>query len=178
MKLTYRIVLGLAIFLGLSLAARAQTTPPVQHFVISASSATFGSNGSTSIATSGIQLTNDVSVVYEFISNPADSTKPRVGSGLVNYTRSASSFVPAKIRSKLLFDLTNYVVTFQAGAGVESFYNGVGVPRSDHVIGNFGLYGGYPMPGGHTTISVGPKFIVGPQGTTVIKLAGNLVFHF
>jgi hypothetical protein len=159
----------------------AQTAPasPVQHFVISGSAAAFGGNGTASIASSGVQLTSSVSVAYEFISNPADSSKPKIGSGLVNYTRSAASFLPAKVRSKLLFDLTNYNVTFQAGAGRESLAGPiVGGPRTYHVIGNFGIYGGYPLPGGHTQVGIGPKFIVGPTGTTVIKMAGNLVFTF
>src|SRR5207302_4994003 len=106
----------------------------------------------------------DLSVAYEFISNPSDSSKTRVGSGLANYTFALASVVPSSLKKKLLIDLTNYNLTLQAGAGVESLSNGIGNPRIKHVVGNFGIFPSYPLPGGHAQIGAGPKWIVGPQG--------------
>jgi hypothetical protein len=168
------------LFVGL---AAAQTTPaPVQHFVMSGSAASFGGGSNmVAIASGGIQLTTNISVVGETISNPMDSSKPRVGSGLVNYTRSAASFVPARVRAKLLVDLTNYNVTFQAGAGRESFAPKVlGGPRTGNIVGNFGIFGSYPMPGGHSQLGLGYKFILNPaNGNTVVKIpVGTLNFTF
>jgi hypothetical protein len=175
----YLIAFLFSLALALGSFAQAPAMAP-QHFVMSGSAASYGGNGAAAIASSGIQLTTNVSAVYEFISNPQDSSKPRVGSGVVNYTRSAASFVPASLKSKLLIDLTNYNVTFQAGAGRESLASAVvGASRTTHVVGNFGVFGGYPLPGGHTQIGMGYKFIVGPAGANVIKVpTGNLVFTF
>lgn len=179
-----RIINVLALFLvilAVPVISFGQTpAPSVQHFVVSGSAANFGGNGAASIASSGIQLTQGISLVYEFISNPNDSSKPRVGSGLANYSRQASDFVPAKLRSKLLIDLSNYIVTFQAGAGRQSDAATVpGGSRSTHVVGNFGIYGGRPLPGGHTQLGCGYKFILGPGGATLVKIpVGNLTFTF
>jgi len=176
-----RLAVAFALFLGFSSVALAQTpapAPAIQHFVISGSAANFGGNGAASIASSGFQLTQNVSLVYEFISNPNDSSKPRVGSGLANYSRQASDFLPAKVKSKLLIDLSNYIITFQAGAGRESLAP-VNGSRPTHVVGNFGIYGGRPLPGGHTQLGCGYKFIVGPGGATLVKVpVGNLTFTF
>jgi len=168
----------LLLFVGL---AAAQTPAPVQHFVMSGSAASFGGgSNAVAIASGGIQLTQNISVVAESISNPMDSSKPRVGSGVVNYTRSAASFLPAKLRSKLLFDLSNYDVNFQAGVGRESFASKVpGGPRTSNIVGNFGVYGFYAMPGGHTGIGLGYKFLLGPGGNTTIKIpVATLNFTF
>ena len=174
-----------AITLGTTLSAVTWAEPPqnpapapptpVQHFVMSGSVA----GGPVSIATGGVQLTPGISAVYEFISNPNDSTVTRYGSGLANYTKPLSTFLPAAIKSKLLIDLTNYNLTFQAGAGVESIARVSAASRLKHVVGNFGIYGSYPMPAGHTQIGVGYKFIVGPQGASVVKVpVGTLNFTF
>jgi hypothetical protein len=156
-------------------------TPPTQHFVMSTMGGSYG--GSTvSIAATGVQLVQQpnyaVSVAYEFISNPADSSKPRVGSGIANVTVSASKFVPLAVRSKLLIDLTNYNVTFQGGAGRESVSNGAGVSRTSSTVGNFGIFGSYPLPGGHVQFGLGYKWITGAQGGLVHVPAGQLNFTF
>ena len=170
-----RAIFWTAILLLCAVAGYGQTpAPPTQHFVMSGSIA----SGPVSIATAGVQLTKSVSTVYEFISNPNDPTVTRYGSGLANYTTGLSTFLPAAIKTKLLIDPTNYNLTFQAGAGVESIAR-PGLSRLKHVVGNFGIYGSYPMPGGHSQIGVGYKFIVGPQGATVVKVpVGTLNFTF
>lgn len=162
-------------------AASSPAQAPVQHFVLSTTAGSFGGSA-VAIASTGIQLVQQpsysVSVAYEFISNPTDSTKPRVGSGLANYTRSAASFVPAKLRSKLVIDLSNYNVTFQGGAGRESLYAGIGAARTYQTVGNFGVYGSYTLPGGHVQVGTGYKWIVGKQGGLIHVPAGNLNFLF
>lgn len=161
--------------------AHAQTaTPPTQHFVMSTSAGSFGGNP-VSIASLGTQLITAgpgiVSAAYEFISNPADSTQTRIGSGVANYTFAASSIIPASLKSKMLIDVSNYNITLQAGAGVESLSKGLGLPRASHVVGNFGVFGSYPLPGGHTQIGLGYKWI-GPQGGLVKVPVGTLNFTF
>ena len=176
-KLIMTALAVVALSLGCTVAGAQTTTPPTQHFVMSTSTGDF--NGSpVAIASTGFQLTSNVSLVYEFISNPNDSSKPRVGSGIANYTRPLSDFLPAKLRSKLLIDTSNYNVTFQAGAGEESLSNGLSQPRTKHIVGNFGVYGSYPLPGGHTQVGLGYKYIVGPQGGLVKVPVGTLNFTF
>lgn len=158
--------------------ASAQTpAPPVQHFVMSTATGSFHGDP-VAIASTGIQITAGVSIAYEFVSNPNDSSKPRVGSGLANYTFQASRLVPAKLKSKLLIDLSNYNVTLQGGAGRESLSNGIGKPRSYRTVGNFGAYGSYPLPGGHTQIGLGYKFITGAAGGLIKVPTGTLNFTF
>lgn len=170
------LLLLVALFFLLCGVAEAQA-PPTEHFVASTTAGSF--NGQpVAIASLGTQLTSNVSVAYEFISNPNDSSKPRIGSGVANYTTALSTFFPKSLKSKLLIDLTNYNLTFQAGAGRESLSNGVSLPRTYHIVGNFGIYGSYPLPGGHTQIGMGYKFIVGPAGGLVKVPAGNLTFTF
>lgn len=170
-------------FFGLMLLAAVSVfgQSTTQHFVMSTSTGSYGGSA-VSIAATGVQLVSQpsyqISAAYEFISNPADSSKPRVGSGVINVTKPASSFLPASLKSKLLLDLSNYNVTFQGGAGVQSLSNGVGVPRTTHTVGNFGIFGSYPLPGGHAQIGVGYKWIVGPNGGTVKVPTGNLNFTF
>lgn len=171
-------------FLLLAVNVLAQTpapNPPTQHFVMSTTAGSFGGSA-VAIASTGIQLIQQpsyaVSVNYEFISNPNDSSKPRIGSGLANVTKPACSFVPASLRAKLLIDLCSYNVTFQGGAGRESISNGPGADRSYFTVGNFAAYGSYPLPGGHTQVGIGYKWIVGHNGGLVHIPTGNLNFTF
>src|SRR5258708_5793315 len=115
-------------------------TPPVQHFVVSTSAASYnGTSGGQPVAigTTGIQFTQNISLVYEQIWNPADSAQPKYYSGLANYTREVAALLPASLKSKLVFDTTNYLVTFQGGAGRESLAGLVpGSARTSHIVGN------------------------------------------
>ena len=166
----------------IAISASAQTpapAPSVQHFVMSGSAASFGGDGAASIASAGVQITTNISTVYEYISNPNDSSKPRVGSGVVNYTRQASSLIPASLSSKLLVDLSNYNVTFQGGAGLRSDAAAVaGGPRTRSIVGNFGIFGSRPLPGGHTQLGLGYKWIFGRQSEFVKVPVGTLNFTF
>jgi hypothetical protein len=169
------LLLGLLVFASFGLG---QTAPTPQHFIISGSSASFGGNA-VSVASGGVQLTSSMSAAFESISNPMDSSKPRVNSGVVNYTTSACTFIPAKLRSKLLIDCSNYNATFQGGAGVRSDASlTVGGPRTQSIVGNFGIFGSRPLPGGHTQIGLGYKAVVG-KNVAVVKIPlGTLNFTF
>jgi hypothetical protein len=164
----------LASGLVLAPASHAQTAPPTQHFVISGSAA----GQPAAIASTGVQLTQNISVAYEYISNPSDSNKPRYGSGVANYTRQVSSLLPAKAKKALLIDFSNYLVTFQAGAGRESLAPAVvGGQRTSHVIGNFGIYASRPVAN-NVQLGLGYKYILGPQSVLVKVPVGNLTFTF
>src|SRR5258708_6410590 len=107
----------LCLILVLSVAASAQTT---QHFVISATAVAYGDQkGTTAVSEegTGFQITSNFSVAYARISNPTDSKAPIYNLGAVNYTRELGSLLPAKVKTSLVFDTTNWLVTFQGGAG-------------------------------------------------------------
>ena len=152
--------------------------PPQQHFVVSGSMAGYNGTQAISIGSTGVQLTKNVSAAFEAISNPSDSSQPRINSGVLNYTREAASLLPAKLKSKLVFDTSNYLVTFQAGAGRESLASATsGASRSSHIVGNFGIFGSRPVAA-HAQLGAGYKFILGPRSTLIKIPVGNLVFTF
>lgn len=170
------------VLLLVAVSVQAQTNAvPVQHFVMSTTAGSYGGSA-VAIVSTGVQLIQQpsyaVSVAYEFISNPNDSSKPRIGSGVANYTRSLSSFLPASLKSKLVIDTTNYNITFQGGGGRESISNGVSLPRTYSTVGNFAIYGSRPLPGGHTQVGIGYKWIVGAHGGLVKVPTGQLNFTF
>jgi hypothetical protein len=89
-----------------------------------------------------------------------------------------SDFLPKSFKSKLVVDPTNYLVTFQAGAGRSSEAGAtVGAPRVSHIVGNFGIYGGKQVAA-HAQLGCGYKFIVGPRFTLIKVPVGNLTFTF
>ena len=145
----YRMVLLAVLVLFCSSAGFSQTPAPepvVQHFVISVSAANYNGQGGSqaeSIAGTAVQLTKNLSVGYNQIFNPADSTQPKYKLGVANYTRELHDLLGAKLSSKFIFDTTRLLVTFQAGAGKVN-YEGVNriaetggaflsVPLADHV---------------------------------------------
>jgi hypothetical protein len=168
-------ILKVVLFLILAAvgAGRSLGQTATQHFVISGSAA----GQPAAIASTGVQLTQNISVAYEYISNPSDSSKPRFGSGVANYTRQVSDLLPAKVKKALVIDTSNYLVTFQAGAGRESLAGVNGGARTSHVIGNFGIYGGRPVAN-NVQLGCGYKFILGPQSQLIKVPVGNLTFTF
>lgn len=175
------VLFSLFVIALVAVPAQAQTPAPTQPFVLATAGGTFNGNPVT-IASAGVQLTaqNPVAVAaaYEYIFNPGDSTQPHVGVGVVDATFSLASIFPAKLKSKLLVDLTNYNLTLQAGAGVKSTFNGIGVPRVQHIVGDFGVSPSYPLPGGHVQVAPLYQLIVGPRGKTDRVMGGTLNFTF
>jgi hypothetical protein len=122
---------------GLALAGRASAQTPTQHFVISVNAAGYGdAKGTTAVSLAGVafQVTKNVSAGYFNISNPTDSTAPKYHMGSLQYTRELNALVGKKLSAKLLFDTTNWLVTFQAGAGKVTY---AGVNRIAEVGGIF-----------------------------------------
>lgn len=157
--------LALDTLLLVSSSAFAQSAPPVQHFVISTASAgTSSTNGmqAVAVAGAGFQLTADVSVAYGRISNPTDSKKPIYNLGDLNYTRQLRALLGSKVSSKLVFDTTNWLVTFQASAGKVT---GVGFNR---IAEGGGLYLTRPVAN-NVAVTTGYRLLHG-AGTSLIKV--------
>ena len=136
--------------------------PAVQHFVISVNAAGYnGQKGmqATTIAGTALQLTTNLSVGYEQIFNPSDSTQPKYRMGVANYTRELKSLLCTRLSSKLVFDSSNILVTFQGGAGKVTFANVnriaemggafINIPLADHV--SFQVLGYQVLHGQGTT---------------------------
>ena len=154
--------------------AQAQTTaePPVQHFIVGGNAA----SGPVSVAYGGVQLTPKISALYLYSANPNDPGQTRVGAGVFHYSDQLSSFLPGKLKKALLVDTTNYILTFEAGAGKESIANPNG-PRISHIVGQFGIFGG-KVVGPHTQLGGGYTFTLGPEAQLVKVPVGGLTFTF
>lgn len=163
-----RIAMAILLMLVLGSAGRAQTslppTPPIQHFVISADAAGYGGQSGTqaiAIASAGVQLTEYISVFYTNISNPTDSTQPRYHLADVNVAYELGDLLPGSLRRKLVFDTTNYIVTFQGSAGkftapgINRIAEGLGAYLSRPVADHMQLTCGYRVlfPG-HVLVKV------------------------
>jgi hypothetical protein len=153
-------------FLVMGQTTPAPSTPPTQHFVISANAAGYGGPGSGTqavmIVGAGFQLTSNISVSYGSISNPTDSTQPRYNLGDFNYTREVASFLPASLKAKLTFDTTNYLVTFQASGGK------VTAPGVNRVAEGAGIYISRPVAN-NMQLTCGYRFLHG-VGTSTVKI--------
>lgn len=148
----------LAIGLAVASVASAQT----QHAVISVSAAGYNGKGTQAVSLAGAaaQLTKNVSVGYFNISNPTDSTQPKYHMGAVNYTRELRALVGAKLSSKLTFDTTNWLVTFQAGAGKVSYAG------ANHVAEVGGIFISRPVAN-NLQLQCGYQVLHG-QGTSIL----------
>ncbi|SRR6266568_1256166 len=165
------------LFLFLLLAPfslKAQTPPeaPIQHFVISVDAAGYGgSKGTTAVMLSGaaFQVTTNVSAGYFQISNPTDSTAPKYHMGSLQNTHELNALLPTSLKSKLVFDTTNWLVTFQAGAGKVNYLN------VSHVAEVGGIFLSRPMSN-HMQLNCGYQILHG-QGTSILtrNTAGTLL---
>lgn len=127
-------IIAVMFSLALAMGSLAQTS---QHFIVNANAAGYGDQKGTSAVSevgTGFQVTKDFSVAYARISNPTDSKAPVYNMGAVNYTRELKSLLGSKLTSKLVFDTSNYLVTFQAGAGKVTYE---GVNRVAELAGIF-----------------------------------------
>jgi len=146
-----------ALLLLSAVVASAQTAaPPVQHFVISATTASYNAGSganAVAIVSTGFQLTTNVSVAYDRVSNPADSKQPILNLGDFNYTRELRALLGSKLSSKLAFDSSNWLVTFQGSAGKAT------------------------APGVNTIAEGGGIYLTRPMGNNVAFTTGYRVFH-
>jgi hypothetical protein len=182
-----KLAIAFVLFLGLAVASLAQTVAPapapepvVQHFVISVSASGYGGQKGTqaeSIAGTALQLTPHVSVGYNQIFNPSDSTQPKYRLGVVNYTRELHDLLGAKLSSKFVFDTTRLIVTFQGGAGKVS-YEGV-----NRIAETGGAFLSFPLADHVSFQLVGYQVLHG-QGTSTLtrsttgQMSSGLYFTF
>jgi hypothetical protein len=160
-----RYLLSFCIALSLfAVAAQAQDTPQtVQHFVINASAAGYGGSEAVAIAGAGFQVTKNVSVAYGRISNPTDTQKPIYNIGDLNYTRELRALLGSKLSSKLVFDPTNWLVTFQASAGKVTAPGGI-----NRIAYGPGVYVTRPTAN-NASLTCGVRFLRG-AGNTIVKI--------
>lgn len=149
-------------------------TAPTQHFVISANAANTYSgtvgNQPVSIVSAGFQVTKDLSVAYTRISNPADGTKPVYNMADANYTRELATLLPKSLTSKLVFDATNYLVTFQASAGKANS------PTFNRIAAGAGIYLARPVAN-NAQLTFGYRFLM--PGNVLVKVpSAGITFTF
>lgn len=170
-------------FLAFTVPCRAQTVspanPPTQHFVINVNAAGYNGAAGTqavSLIGSAFQLTSDVSVGYLQILNPTDGTQPKYHLGVANYTRQLDAFLPKAVKSKLLIDTTNWLITFQAGGGKVSYLN------VNRIAEDFGVFISRPVAP-NLQLQCGYQVLHG-QGTSVLtrnvtnQPTAGLIFTF
>lgn len=136
-----------------------------QHFVINGNAAGYGGASGTqavAIEGAGFQVTSNVSVAYGRISNPADSKQPIYNLGDLNYTRELASLLGKKLTSKLVFDSTNWLVTFQASAGK------VTGPGFNRIAEGGGVYLSRPVAN-NVAMTCGIRVLHG-AGTSIVKV--------
>lgn len=185
-----KVISACLLFLGSAVCACAQATgagapaptsePAIQHFVISVSAANYdGAKGSQpeSIAGTALQLTSNLSVGYNQIFNPADSTQPKYRLGVVNYSRELHDLLGAKLSSKFIFDTTRLIVTFQAGAGKVT-YDG-----ANHIAETAGAFISLPLAD-HVSFQLLGYQVLHGQGTSTLtrnvtgQMSSGLYFTF
>lgn len=153
------------IVLVVAMALSAVVASAQQHFVINTSTAgTSSSDGMqpVAVAGAGFQLTSNLSVAYGRISNPTNSQQPVYNLGDLNYTRELKSLLGTKLSSKLAFDSTNWLVTFQASAGKVT---GVGFNR---IAEGGGVYLTRPVAN-NVAVTTGFRLLHG-AGTQLVKV--------
>lgn len=174
-KRTIAVVFAIAVLAGSALAQ--SQTPPTQHFVISANAAGYGGKEAVSIVGTGFQLTKYVSVAYGRISNPTDTTKPIYNLGDLNVTYELGDLLPAKAKKALVFDTTNWLVTFQGSAGkvtapsptVDKTGRPIG-PNINRIAEGLGVYVSRPVAN-NVQMTCGFRFLHGAGlGTTWVKV--------
>jgi hypothetical protein len=171
-----RIALAFALFLGLAVSALGQTPAPapqtIQHFVINANAAGYGGSQAVSIEGAGFQVTSNVSVAYGRISNPTDSQQPIYNLGDLNYTRELRALLGSKLSSKLVFDTTNWLVTFQVSGGKVTAPGGI-----NRIAEGAGIYCTRPVAN-NMSMTTGIRFLHGIGNTTVKVPVAGVNFTF
>jgi len=168
----------LAVLVTLSFLAvplRAQTNvaqaPTPQYFVISVSAAGYGGQKSVqpvTIAGTAVQLTSNLSVGYNQIFNPNDSTAPKYNLGVANYTRQLAE-VCSYCKNHFVFDTTQVLLTGQFGAGKVSMTPTGSNVSTSHIAEIVGGFISLPMAN-HVSMQVlGVQYIHGTGTTTLTR---------
>lgn len=173
-----KLLTAVALFFGLATLAFGQTplpeAPTAQHFVVSGFAGGYGGQSGTtpvSIASAGFQLTEYISLAGTSISNPSDSKQPRYSMGDVNVTRELGSLLPSGLKKKLVFDTTNYLITFQGSVGK------VTAPGLNRIAEGVGVYLSRPI-GNHVQASCGYRALFPGHVLVKIPISAGLNFTF
>jgi hypothetical protein len=161
-----------------------QPPPAIQHFVISVSAAGYnGMKGEQPVTIMGaaLQLTPNVSVGYNQIFNPADSTQPYYRLAVANYTRELGDVCPF-CKTHFVFDTTSILLTVQGGLGKVSI-TPPGLPGVSHIAETIGGFVNYPLAD-HVSFQVIGYQLLHGQGTTTLtrnmtqQVSSGLYFTF
>lgn len=183
-------VLASVALLFLAVPSHAQTpapapAPAVQYFTISVNAAGYnGVKGMTPVTIAGaaVQLTPNLSVGYNQIFNPNDSSSAKFELGVANYTRELGSLC-SYCKNHFLFDTTNFLITFQGGAGRVSYTLPGATSSSRHVAEDFGVFASIPMAS-HVSFQVLGYQVIHGAGTTTLtrnvtqQVSSGLYFTF
>lgn len=159
-KLVNLLFLVLGTFLFVRPAA-GQTAAP-QHVVITVNATGYDGKSTQAVTLAGaaFQVTTNVSAGYFQISNPTDSTAPKYHMGSLQYTRELQALIGKKLSSKLVFDTTNWLITFQAGAGKVTYAG------ANHIAEVGGVFISRPLAN-NLQINCGYQLLHG-QGTSIL----------
>jgi hypothetical protein len=151
-----RFAIAFVLFLGLAVAATAQTPAPAvlpdapqAKVVLGASAIGFKSAGGTHSGMAlyaGLQVTPTITASYEQVN--VTSIGYRYQLGMVTYSNSFDKFLGKKITSHTLIDWSNYVVT--AGCGAGHLLTPTGNHIAESCLGSLS----YPLPGGKASLQV------------------------
>lgn len=153
-------------------------TPKVQNWTVSATATNNGGSHAVMMATGGFQLTEYYSVSYSQIWNPNDANDLKHRLGDFNGTYQLSDLLPGRIRKALVFDPSNYLVTFQGSVGKVTGIDPRTGQHVDHIEEGLGIYGSRPF-NDHSKLTAGYRFLHGVNGSTWIKVpAAGFNFTF
>jgi len=163
MKIKALVIELVVLLFAVGASAQSAPAPVVQHAVISVDAAGYGSAKGTqavSLVGGAFQFTSNVSLGYLRVSNPADSTQPVYNLGVANYSRELKALLGSKLSSKLAFDSSNFVVTFQAGGGKVNYAG------ASHVAEVGGIFLTRPVAN-NLALTCGYQVLHG-QGTSIL----------
>jgi hypothetical protein len=170
----------LLLALLLPFGAKAQTNvaaPPTFHFVAGGSAIGFNAGQGTqagSIAYTGLQLTTNIAVTYEYLSIPSISASGNLS--VVSYTRPLNALLGKTLSSKFLFDTSNINVTFSGGAGQWK-------TTKNNIAETVGASVSYPIPGTSAAVQIiGYQYIHAPNVNGVVtrnqQVQTGLIVYF
>jgi hypothetical protein len=166
-------VLLLALLLPFGAKAQTNVAPSItpQYFVISVSAAGYGGQKAVqpvTIVGTAVQLTTNLSVGYNQIFNPNDSTAPKYNLGVVNYTRQLAE-ICSFCKSHFVFDTTQVLITGQAGLGRVSMTLPGETVSTSHIAEIVGAFINYPLANHVSMQLLGLQYLHGQGNTTLTR---------
>jgi hypothetical protein len=160
-----------------SLAQTNVAPPPTFHFVAGGSAAMFNAgagNQVASLAYTGLQVTADVTALYEHVSVPSINASGNLA--VVSYTRPLNVLLGKTLSSKLLFDPSNINVTVAAGGGKWA-------TAKSNVAETVSASVSYPIPGTSAAVQIiGIQYVHAPAVSGIItrnvQVQSGLIVYF